>query len=72
MSVLYVSPTGQDSHEGTANFPLKTVTRALQQAQFGSVVQLLAGTYQTDEQFPLMVPEGVTIAGAAAETVTIL
>ncbi len=72
MSVLYVSPTGQDSHEGTANFPLRTVTRALQQAQPGSVVQLSPGTYQANEQFPLMVPEGVTIAGAVAETVTIL
>lgn len=72
MSVLYVSPTGQDSHEGTANFPLKTVTRALQQAQPGSVVQLLPGTYQADERFPLVVPADVTVAGAGAETVTIL
>lgn len=63
MSVLYVSPTGQDSHEGNANFPLKTITLALQQTQPGSVVQLLPGTYQADERFPMIVPEGVTIAG---------
>lgn len=45
MSVLYVSSHGQDSDEGTANFPLKTITQALKQAQPGSIVQLGSGTY---------------------------
>ena len=63
MSVLYVSPVGQDGDEGSANFPLKTVTQALRQVQRGDVIQLSAGTYRANEQFPLKVPDGVTIAG---------
>lgn len=62
MSVLYVSPIGQDSNEGSANFPFKTISRALQQVRQGSVVQLSAGSYQAGEQFPLQVPDGVTVA----------
>lgn len=71
MSVLFVSPTGQDSQEGTANFPLKTITRALQQARPGSVVQLAPGTYDSGEQFPLIVPDGVTLTGTQAAVVTL-
>ncbi|MGC1310210.1 MAG: S-layer homology domain-containing protein [Phormidesmis sp.] len=69
MSVLYVSPTGQDSDEGSANFPYKTVSHALQQARPGSVVQLASGTYQAGERFPLVVPAGVTLAGTNAQAV---
>jgi parallel beta-helix repeat protein len=71
MSVVYVSAAGQDSGEGTAQFPFKTLTRALQQAQPGSVIQLSAGTYQANEQFPLRVPAGVTVAGASGQAVVI-
>ncbi|MEL7358972.1 MAG: S-layer homology domain-containing protein [Cyanobacteria bacterium J06560_6] len=71
MSVLYVSPAGQDDNEGTAKFPLETITRALQQARPGSVVQLAPGLYQNGEQFPLQVPDGVTIAGDATRSATI-
>ncbi len=71
MSVLYVSPAGQDSHDGTAKFPLKTLTQALRQVSAGGVIQLGPGVYQAGEQFPLAVPAGVTVAGTAAETVTI-
>lgn len=65
MSVVYVSVAGQDSNEGTAQLPFRTLTRALQQAQPGSVVQMAPGTYQAGEQFPLRVPAGVTVAGEA-------
>lgn len=71
MSVVYVSSTGQDSHEGTAQFPLKTVTRALQQARPGDVLQIAPGTYTAGEQFPLKVPAGVTVAGTAGQSVVI-
>lgn len=71
MSVLYVSPTGQDTHEGTAQFPFKTITHALRQARPGGIVQLASGTYQAGEQFPLVVPAGVTVAGSQAQSVTI-
>ncbi|MEL6469275.1 MAG: S-layer homology domain-containing protein [Cyanobacteria bacterium J06623_4] len=71
MSVLYVSPSGQDNDEGTANFPLRTISKALQQARPGSVVQLAPGTYQENEQFPLVVPDGVTVAGDSPQLVTL-
>ncbi|MGB7251081.1 MAG: DUF1565 domain-containing protein, partial [Phormidesmis sp.] len=72
MSVLYVSSHGQDSDEGTANFPLKTITQALKQAQPGSIVQLGSGTYHglSGEQFPLAIPAGVSIVGTP-QSVTI-
>ncbi len=70
MSVLYVSPAGQDSHEGTAQFPFKTITQALSQSRPGYVVQLGTGTYQS-EQFPLVVPPGVTVTGGQGQSVTI-
>ena len=71
MSVLYVSSAGQDSYDGTAKFPFRTLTQALRQASSGGVIQLEPGAYQAGEQFPLEVPAGVTVTGAAAETVTI-
>ncbi|MFK8182616.1 MAG: S-layer homology domain-containing protein [Phormidesmis sp.] len=67
MSVVYVSPAGQDRDEGTAKFPYRTVTRALQAAHPGAVVQVAPGTYQADEQWPLLVPAGVTITGSSAQ-----
>ncbi|MEM6450496.1 MAG: S-layer homology domain-containing protein [Cyanobacteria bacterium P01_D01_bin.105] len=71
MSVVYVSPSGQDQHEGTAQFPLKTLTRALQEAGPGTVIQVAPGTYQAAEQWPLVVPAGVTVAGSSAQPVMI-
>jgi len=71
MAVLYVSPAGSDGDEGTAKFPFKTITRALQQAQPGSVIQLAPGLYQPNEDFPLQVPAGVTLTGDKAQLVTI-
>lgn len=71
MSVLYVSPVGQDSNEGSINFPFKTITRALQQVRPGEVIQLAKGTYSAGEQFPLQVPEGVTIASGDSRTTII-
>lgn len=71
MSVVYVSPIGQDNDEGTAQFPFKTITRALKLARPGDVVQLAPGTYQAGEQFPLRVPAGVTVAGIAGQAAVI-
>lgn len=71
MSVLYVAPVGQDDNEGSANFPFATITKALQQARPGNVIQLAPGLYQENEQFPLQVPAGVTIVGDATRSATI-
>ncbi|MGB3291452.1 MAG: S-layer homology domain-containing protein [Phormidesmis sp.] len=71
MSVVYVSPAGQDSQEGSIELPLRTITQALKQAGPGEVVQLAPGLYQAGEQFPLAVPAGVTLVGSDAQRVTI-
>ena len=70
MPVIYVSPTGQDGHEGTAQFPLKTVTQALERSQPGSIIQLAPGVYRA-EPFPLNISPGVTVVGADSQTVII-
>ncbi|HEY9806056.1 MAG TPA: DUF1565 domain-containing protein, partial [Candidatus Obscuribacterales bacterium] len=65
-STLYVNPAaGNDAANGTQAAPLKTLTRALQQARAGTTIQLVAGTYSTasGEVFPLAVPAGVTVVG---------
>ncbi len=71
MSILYVSPVGDDDNEGNANFPFETVTRALQLARPGDIVQLAPGLYQGRERFPLQIPAGVTVAGEATRSATI-
>lgn len=71
MSVLYVSPIGQDSNEGSVNRPVKTIAQALRQVGRGGVVQLAAGTYQSGEQFPLQIPDGVTLASDDSRTAVI-
>ncbi|NJP10576.1 MAG: DUF1565 domain-containing protein [Leptolyngbyaceae cyanobacterium RU_5_1] len=68
-TTFYVNPaTGNDSAAGTQAAPLKTITRALQQAKSGDKVQLAAGTYSaaSGEGFPLVVPAGVTVMGNEA------
>ena len=67
MSVVYVSPSGQDRDEGTANFPYRTLTRALQDARPGMAIQVAVGTYREGEVWPLVVPAGVTVVGAASQ-----
>ncbi|MGG6263732.1 S-layer homology domain-containing protein [Leptolyngbya sp. AN03gr2] len=67
--ILFVNPSsGNDSANGTQASPLKTITRALQQARSGATIQLASGTYDTNsgEVFPLTVPTGVAIIGNEA------
>jgi len=66
-TILYVNPAGgsDDPSRGAQNSPLRTITFALRQAQPGTIVQLARGSYTKDsgEQFPLVVPAGVTLKG---------
>ncbi|GAP98625.1 S-layer homology domain-containing protein [Leptolyngbya sp. NIES-2104] len=67
--ILFVNPSsGNDSANGSQASPLKTITRALQQARSGTTIQLASGTYDTTsgEVFPLTVPAGVVIIGNEA------
>jgi parallel beta-helix repeat protein len=68
-TVLYVNPTaGNDGNDGSQAAPFKTITKALQIAKTGNVIQLLAGTYNaaSGEAFPLTVTNGVIIRGDEA------
>jgi parallel beta-helix repeat protein len=63
---LYVNPaTGNDSAAGDQSAPFKTLSKALQQAQADTTIQLAAGTYNatSGEIFPLQVPSGVKLVG---------
>ncbi|MFP4124510.1 S-layer homology domain-containing protein [Coleofasciculus sp.] len=63
---LYVNPaTGDDSAAGDQSAPFKTLSKALQQAQADTTIQLAAGTYNatSGEIFPLQVPSGVKLVG---------
>ncbi|MDF0552964.1 DUF1565 domain-containing protein [Kamptonema sp. UHCC 0994] len=67
MATLYVNPgTGSDSASGSQSAPFKTVSRALQQAPSGTIIQLAAGTYSaaSGEAFPLQIPAGVKVIGS--------
>jgi parallel beta-helix repeat protein len=64
--LLYVNvSSGNDGNAGTAAAPLKTVTKAMQVAKTGTIVQLAAGNYTaaTGEVFPIVIPMGVTVRG---------
>ncbi len=63
---LYVHPTkGDDTYPGNSLYPFKTLTRALQQATPGTLIQLSRGAYSeaTGERFPLVVIDGVALTG---------
>lgn len=64
--IIFVSPLGSDSGNGSQAQPLRTITAALQRnPQAGTVIQLAQGTYsqETGEQFPLRLPKGVILRG---------
>lgn len=66
-TAIYVNPaTGADSAASNSEAtPYKTITQALSKAQPGTVIQLAAGTYNSEsgEKFPLFIPQGVTLRG---------
>ncbi|MGD1850240.1 MAG: DUF1565 domain-containing protein, partial [Cyanophyceae cyanobacterium] len=65
--VIYVdSRAGNDSNLGTFGTPVRTITQAIANVRPGMVIQLVPGTYsaETGEQFPLEIPQGVTLRGS--------
>jgi parallel beta-helix repeat protein len=63
--ILYVDPAGKDGGNGSAQAPFRTLTRALQAAQPGMVIQLAPGTYSTasGEIFPIALKPDITVQG---------
>lgn len=67
--IVFVSPFGADTNNGSQGQPLRTVTAALKRnLQPGTVIQLVEGTYGADtgESFPLRLPKGVILRGNTA------
>lgn len=66
-TIIFVSPNGSDNNSGlSADQPLQSITAALKKnPQSGATIQLASGTYSaaTGEQFPLLIPAGVTLRG---------
>jgi hypothetical protein len=66
-TTIFVNPTtGSDAADGAQSRPFKTLGKALAVAQAGDTVKLAAGSYTkavNGEQYPLTVPNGVTIVG---------
>ncbi|HLP90037.1 MAG TPA: DUF1565 domain-containing protein [Nostocaceae cyanobacterium] len=66
-TVIYVNPVqGRDTAgAGSENAPYKTITFAISQAQPGTVIQLVPGSYTKDtgEKFPLLLKPNVTLKG---------
>jgi parallel beta-helix repeat protein len=65
-STLFVnSSSGNDTGNGSAQAPLKTITQALRVVQPGTIILLAPGTYstKTGEAFPLYLKPGTTIKG---------
>jgi parallel beta-helix repeat protein len=62
------SQTGNDRATGDSSAPFQTITYALQQARPGTIIRLAEGTYQaaTKENFPLLIPQQVTLIGNEA------
>ncbi len=63
-TVIYVNPaTGTDTESaGTTDSPYKTITFAINQAKPGTTIQLANGIY-SDETFPLVLKQGITLQG---------
>lgn len=64
-NAIFVNPTATENGNGSESRPFKTITQALQQAEFDSIIQLAAGTYsiESGEKFPLRLKPGVTLQG---------
>ncbi len=75
-TVLYVNPLSGDDQlgAGTRYQPYKTITRALQIAQSGTVIVLAPGQYTRDngESFPLQLRPGITLQGQPTTTQSVL
>ncbi|MBN1938947.1 MAG: DUF1565 domain-containing protein [Candidatus Aminicenantes bacterium] len=74
LEIFVDAATGDDAAgNGSAAFPFRTISRGLQAGSSGMTVTVRPGIYSpaTGESFPLRLKDGLTLRGAAAETVTI-
>lgn len=66
-SEFWVDPTiGNDGWPGSEAQPWRTLTHSLATAEAGDTVRARAGTYGSEETFPLTLVDGVALIGAGA------
>jgi len=69
-NIIYVSTQGSDSQTGThPQDPVASIEYAIGLATAGDTVYIYPGDYE--EQFPITVPQGVTVRGQSLRSVTI-
>ena len=69
MPTLFVNPsTGNDTYDGSAAKPFKTIRQALSASSSGTTIQLATGMYDAanGETFPIVIPSGVKLVGNAS------
>lgn len=59
---------GSDLNAGTAAYPFFSVSKAVSVANDGDTIHVRGGEYSTGETFPIVVPSGVQLLGAGAES----
>ena len=65
-NIIYVNPhRGNDNAVGNQNSPLRTITKALKNAQPNTIIALASGTYSEDtgETFPIIIKKNITLQG---------
>jgi Protein of unknown function (DUF1565) len=68
LNLIYVSPNGNDdSGDGTAANPLRTLAKAFSLANAGDAVKMQPGTYLINET--IVVPAGVNLEGSGASSI---
>jgi len=68
LSGYYVSPSGSDNNVGSINYPLQTISRAMNLVGTGDTVYLRAGTYRESVTIP---SPSVTLTAYSNEQATI-
>jgi len=71
-SVLYVSPTGNDSNAGTMAEPLASLAKACELAENGTTIYLMEGTYTVDQTAVVENKKDLTIRNQGGAKVTLL
>jgi parallel beta-helix repeat protein len=58
--------TGSDSNAGTAQAPLKTITKAIELSTEGTKITAASGTYSSSETFPLKLKRNTSLVGVGS------
>lgn len=65
---IYVDDDNYPGGTGTLNDPFGTITQAFYSAAIGDEIYVLPGDYHNGENFPLVMPDGVSVSGAGFDS----